>query len=197
MTARFLWGGESVTRRYFGTDGIRGRVGEPMISPDFVLKLGWAAGHVLGNGWQGPDRQGHPHLRLHVRVGPGGRPGGGGARRAPARPHADAGGRLPHPHLPRRGRHRHHRLPQPLPGQRHQVLLRRRRQAPGRGRARHRGTDRSAAAYPRSRQDRQGQAHRRRPGALHRVLQEHHPLRHVASGGSSWWWTAPTGPPTT
>ena len=42
--------GESVTRRYFGTDGIRGRVGEPMISPDFVLKLGWAAGHVLGNG---------------------------------------------------------------------------------------------------------------------------------------------------
>ena len=39
-----------MTRRYFGTDGIRGRVGEPMISPDFVLKLGWAAGHVLGNG---------------------------------------------------------------------------------------------------------------------------------------------------
>jgi phosphoglucosamine mutase len=45
-----LFGGRSVTRRYFGTDGIRGRVGEPMISPDFVLKLGWAAGHVLGNG---------------------------------------------------------------------------------------------------------------------------------------------------
>lgn len=37
-------------RRYFGTDGIRGRVGEPRISPDFVLKLGWAAGRVLGNG---------------------------------------------------------------------------------------------------------------------------------------------------
>jgi phosphoglucosamine mutase len=37
-------------RRYFGTDGIRGRVGEPNISPDFVLKLGWAAGRVLGNG---------------------------------------------------------------------------------------------------------------------------------------------------
>jgi phosphoglucosamine mutase len=39
-----------VTRRYFGTDGIRGRVGEPTVNPDFVLKLGWAAGHVLGNG---------------------------------------------------------------------------------------------------------------------------------------------------
>lgn len=35
-------------RRYFGTDGIRGRVGEPAISPDFIVKLGWAAGRVLG-----------------------------------------------------------------------------------------------------------------------------------------------------
>jgi phosphoglucosamine mutase len=37
-----------VKRKYFGTDGIRGRVGEPAISPDFVVKLGWAAGRVLG-----------------------------------------------------------------------------------------------------------------------------------------------------
>ncbi|MDX1514336.1 MAG: phosphoglucosamine mutase [Gammaproteobacteria bacterium] len=34
-------------KRYFGTDGIRGTVGEPPITPDFVLKLGWAAGRVL------------------------------------------------------------------------------------------------------------------------------------------------------
>jgi phosphoglucosamine mutase len=34
-------------RKYFGTDGIRGRVGEAGVSPDFVLKLGWAAGRVL------------------------------------------------------------------------------------------------------------------------------------------------------
>ncbi|MCH8476629.1 MAG: phosphoglucosamine mutase [Wenzhouxiangella sp.] len=33
--------------KYFGTDGIRGRVGEPPITVDFVLKLGWAAGSVL------------------------------------------------------------------------------------------------------------------------------------------------------
>ena len=36
-----------MSRRYFGTDGIRGRVGEPPITPDFVLKLGYAAGKVL------------------------------------------------------------------------------------------------------------------------------------------------------
>lgn len=34
-------------RKYFGTDGIRGKVGESIITPDFVLKLGWAAGKVL------------------------------------------------------------------------------------------------------------------------------------------------------
>ncbi|WP_226571712.1 phosphoglucosamine mutase [Mangrovibacter yixingensis] len=34
-------------RKYFGTDGIRGCVGQAPITPDFVLKLGWAAGKVL------------------------------------------------------------------------------------------------------------------------------------------------------
>lgn len=34
-------------RKYFGTDGIRGKVGDNPITPDFVLKLGWAAGKVL------------------------------------------------------------------------------------------------------------------------------------------------------
>lgn len=32
------------TKKYFGTDGIRGRVGQFPITPDFMLKLGWAAG---------------------------------------------------------------------------------------------------------------------------------------------------------
>jgi phosphoglucosamine mutase len=35
-------------KRYFGTDGIRGRVGHEPITPEIVLKLGWAAGLVLG-----------------------------------------------------------------------------------------------------------------------------------------------------
>ncbi|MCG6863358.1 MAG: phosphoglucosamine mutase [Chromatiaceae bacterium] len=39
-----------MTRKYFGTDGIRGRVGEGNITPDFALKLGWATGRVLGKG---------------------------------------------------------------------------------------------------------------------------------------------------
>ena len=36
-----------MSRRFFGTDGIRGKVGVEPITPDFVLKLGWAAGRVL------------------------------------------------------------------------------------------------------------------------------------------------------
>ncbi len=39
-----------MTRRYFGTDGIRGKVGEFPITPEFVLKLGWAVGRVLARG---------------------------------------------------------------------------------------------------------------------------------------------------
>src|SRR6185437_7013628 len=34
-------------RKYFGTDGMRGRVGEAPITPELVLKLGWAAGRTL------------------------------------------------------------------------------------------------------------------------------------------------------
>ncbi|HEX7155981.1 MAG TPA: phosphoglucosamine mutase [Burkholderiaceae bacterium] len=45
-----------MARKYFGTDGVRGTVGEDPITPDFVLKLGQAAGRVL------------------ARVVPGGRP---------------------------------------------------------------------------------------------------------------------------
>ncbi|RZU38288.1 phosphoglucosamine mutase [Fluviicoccus keumensis] len=36
-----------MSRQYFGTDGVRGRVGEMPIVPEFALKLGWAAGKVL------------------------------------------------------------------------------------------------------------------------------------------------------
>ena len=37
-----------MNRKYFGTDGIRGRVGEGKITPEFLLKLGWATGRVFG-----------------------------------------------------------------------------------------------------------------------------------------------------
>ena len=39
-----------MARKYFGTDGIRGRVGQGPINPELVLKLGWAAGRVLSRG---------------------------------------------------------------------------------------------------------------------------------------------------
>lgn len=38
-----------MSKQYFGTDGIRGRVGESVITPEFVMKLGYAAGRVLAN----------------------------------------------------------------------------------------------------------------------------------------------------
>ncbi len=48
-----------MSRRYFGTDGIRGRVGEGAISADFVLRLGNAYGHALrasrGGEWRKPQ----------------------------------------------------------------------------------------------------------------------------------------------
>ncbi len=36
-----------MTRKYFGTDGVRGKVGVSPITPDFVMRLGYAAGSVL------------------------------------------------------------------------------------------------------------------------------------------------------
>ena len=36
-----------MSRKYFGTDGIRGRVGDAPITPDFIMRLGYAAGRVL------------------------------------------------------------------------------------------------------------------------------------------------------
>jgi phosphoglucosamine mutase len=41
-------------RKYFGTDGIRGRVGEPPITPEIIMKLGWAVGRVLTKTGSGP-----------------------------------------------------------------------------------------------------------------------------------------------
>lgn len=43
-------------RKYFGTDGVRGKVGQFPITPEFVMKLGWAAGRVLAQGGRGQSR---------------------------------------------------------------------------------------------------------------------------------------------
>ena len=54
-----------MARRFFGTDGIRGKVGEGPITPDFVLRLGYAAGKVLAGG----DRWAHTGQRPTVLIG--------------------------------------------------------------------------------------------------------------------------------
>lgn len=56
-----------MSRTYFGTDGVRGTVGQAPITPDFVLKLGQAAGRVLGRLVQG--RQGQTGKRPSVVIG--------------------------------------------------------------------------------------------------------------------------------
>jgi phosphoglucosamine mutase len=43
-------------KQYFGTDGIRGRVGTYPITPDFMLKLGWAAGKVFARNEKGRSK---------------------------------------------------------------------------------------------------------------------------------------------
>src|SRR3546814_7079372 len=70
---------EPMSRKYFGTDGIRGRVGEGPISADFVLRLGNAYGHALrasararGGEWRKPvviigkDKNGRASCRERV-----------------------------------------------------------------------------------------------------------------------------------
>lgn len=47
-----------MARKYFGTDGVRGLVGEAPITPDFVMRLGYAAGTVLARG--GKSSSGRP-----------------------------------------------------------------------------------------------------------------------------------------
>lgn len=42
-----------MTRKYFGTDGIRGLVGQHPVTPEFVLKLGWAAGKIFAKQGKG------------------------------------------------------------------------------------------------------------------------------------------------
>ena len=83
-----------VSRKYFGTDGIRGRVGEGPISADFVLRLGNAYGHALPRrDWRNPVVIIGKDTRiseLHVRGRAGSRPGRRRRRRAADGADADA-----------------------------------------------------------------------------------------------------------
>ena len=50
-----------MTRKYFGTDGVRGKVGQAPITPEFVMKLGYAAGKVLAGSDPGAE---HPSVLI-------------------------------------------------------------------------------------------------------------------------------------
>ena len=53
-----------MTRKHFGTDGVRGRVGEAPITPDFVLKLGYCAGKVLSRADIAPPHRVRPAVLI-------------------------------------------------------------------------------------------------------------------------------------
>ena len=53
-----------MARKYFGTDGVRGRVGEAPITPDFVLRLGYAAGKVLAEANHDPLDRDRPAVLI-------------------------------------------------------------------------------------------------------------------------------------
>src|SRR3712207_3495998 len=60
VTLRHGWGA-GMTRKLFGTDGVRGRVGEGPITPEVVMKLGYAAGKVLAARNPSPE---HPSVLI-------------------------------------------------------------------------------------------------------------------------------------
>ena len=53
-----------MNRKYFGTDGIRGRVGEAPITPDFALRLGFAAGRALAHGHAAANGDSRPAVLI-------------------------------------------------------------------------------------------------------------------------------------
>jgi phosphoglucosamine mutase len=53
-----------MSRKYFGTDGVRGRVGQHPITPEFVLRLGYAAGKVLSRADVAPPHRERPAVLI-------------------------------------------------------------------------------------------------------------------------------------
>ena len=170
---------KAMKRKYFGTDGVRGKVGDAPITPEFVMRLGYAAGKVLAGRHASAE---HPT----VLIGKDTRVSGYMLESALQAGLSAAGvdvvlvGPMPTPavaYLTRALRlsagiviSASHN---PYRGQRHQVLFGRRREAARRDRKRDRARARRAARVREIGQPRQGAPHGRRGRALHRVLQEH------------------------
>ncbi len=130
-------------RRYFGTDGIRGRVGEDPMTVDFALRLASAAAHVLapqgGTVLIGKDTRVSGYMFESALEAGFVASGVDVLLTGPLPTPAIA---VPDEEVRRRLRHRDQRVAQPVLRQRHQVLRRRRREAVGRAR----GSDRERAS---------------------------------------------------
>ena len=166
-----------MARKYFGTDGIRGRA-NAKITAELAMKVGQAAGLVFQRG----------DYRHRVVIGKDTRLSGYMIEYAMVAgftsvgmdvlllgPDADAGGGDADAIDALRPRRDDLRLPQSLRGQRHQAVRARRVQAVGRDRGEHRGADRRRPRRPAGQiaRTRPRQAHRRRRRPLHRIRQAH------------------------
>src|SRR3954464_14793758 len=114
-----------MTRKYFGTDGVRGTVGSSPMTPDFVLRLGYAGGKVLAGRVKNPavligkDTRISGYMlesALEAGFSAAGRVPGGGGRRAQVRPDPAARRGLPDARAAALGGRGDQRLAQSLPG---------------------------------------------------------------------------------
>ena len=137
-----------MTRKLFGTDGIRGTANSEPMTPETALKVAMAVGECFQQ--RRPqasrrDRQGHPAVRLHARARADRRLCDDGHGRRAGRPAADPGDRHADAQPAGRSRRRALGVAQPLWGQRHQIVRPRRVQAVGRVRAEDRSLPRQRA----------------------------------------------------
>ena len=111
-----------MSRKYFGTDGVRGRVGQAPITPDFVMRLGYAAGKVLlGQAEVGDGERPSVLIGKDTRLSGymlesalGGRFFGCRRRCLSGRPDTDTGGRLSDAGAASAGGNRDFRVAQPV-----------------------------------------------------------------------------------
>ena len=174
------------------------------MTAEVALRLGQA----VAQRFRHPDRPGRIVIGkdtrlsgLHARERAGGRHRLGGRRRDAGGAAADAGHRLHHLVDARRRRRGDQRVAQPVPGQRHQDLRRRRLQAARRGRGATRAADggdrrRLPAARGRRPTDRQGGRASTTPSGATCSSSRTPSPRSSRSTASRSWSTAPTAPPT-
>ena len=120
-----------MSRKHFGTDGVRGTVGQSPMTPDFVLRLGYAAGRVLlrsaATGGRAPAVLIGKDTRISGYMVEAALEAGFSAAGVDVLlcgPLPTPGGRLPHARAAPVGGRGDQRLAQSLRRQRHQVLLR-------------------------------------------------------------------------